>query len=76
MSARVLEWNEPEKNCICKSYSHQNTGDGILLVEMQTCGLAVFPKETPSQMFFYENCEVLQNIIFTEECWVTVSDFL
>ena len=46
------------------------------LVQLETCGLSVFQRETPSQMLFCENCEVLQNIIFTEHYWATASDFL
>ena len=30
------------------------------LVQLQACGLTAFPKETPSQMLFNDNCEVLQ----------------
>ena len=33
-------------------------------------------EKTPSQMPFYKNCEVLQNIIFTEHCCATASHFL
>ena len=46
------------------------------LVQLQTCGLTVFPKGTPSQMLLYENCEVLQNILLTEQCCTNASDFL
>ena len=45
-------------------------------MKLQTCGLTAFPKETPSQMLFYENNEVLQKVIFTEHCCATASDFL
>ena len=45
------------------------------LVQLQRCGLKSFPKGTSSQMFFYENCEVLQNINFTEQCCATASGF-
>ena len=44
--------------------------------QLQTCGLIVFQKRTPPQMLLYENYEGLQNIIFTEQCCMTASDFL
>ena len=31
------------------------------LVQFQACRLTAFPKETPSQTLFYENCDVLQS---------------
>ena len=65
-----------QKKLYSKGYSQESTGDGVPLVQLQTCGLTVFPKGIPSQILFYENFEVLQNIIFTEHCCTTVSDFL
>ena len=46
------------------------------LVQLQTRELIVFLKGPPSQMLFYENCKVLQNIILTEHFCGSVSDFL
>ena len=66
-----------QKNYLHKIYSHENTGDGVLfsaVVDMWAYNLS--KKRTPSQMLFYENWEVLQNIRFTEQCCATVSDFL
>ena len=45
------------------------------LGQLLTGGLTVFPKRTPSQILFYENCGVLQNMIFTEHC-CAAADFL
>ena len=41
----------------------------------QFLGLTAFPKGTPSQMLFYENCEVLQKVNFTEHCRAIISDY-
>ena len=68
--SRCLNEMNPKKMCLIYS---RNKG---FLVQFQTCGLTAFPKETPSQTLFYENCEVLQKDIFTEHCCATASDFL
>ena len=31
MYGQMLEWNEPKKNCIHKSYLQENTGDGVVI---------------------------------------------
>ena len=44
----------------------ENAGDGVLL--SADAGMRAYT-------FFCETCEVLQNIIFKENCWTTDSDF-
>ena len=65
-----------QKNCIHKIYLQENTDDGVLFSAVADMWAYSFTKQTPSQMLFYENREVLQNINFTEQCCVTASDFL
>ena len=31
-----------EKNCIHKIYLQENTGDGVFLAQLQTCGVTIF----------------------------------
>ena len=60
---------------MCLIYSQEN-GKDVLFSAVAECGPTGFPKETPSWTLFYENCEVLQKVIFTEHCRATASDFL
>ena len=53
-----------QKNCIHKSYSQESSGDGVLFRAAADRWAYSFSK-TDSIMLFYENCGVLQNIIFT-----------
>ena len=68
-----MKWTK--KNCV-QSIRKKTPVNTSFLVHLQTCGVTAFPKETPSQMLFYRNCEVLQKVIFTEHCCATASDFL
>ena len=69
-----VKWTK--KIVFTKSIYRKTPVTASFLVQLQACGLTAFPKWTSSQMLFYENCEVLQNIIFTEQCCATASDFL
>ena len=65
------------KENIAKIYSI-NTLKLVLtsfLVQLRFEGLQFYKKGTPSQIFSYDICEVNRNIIFTEDSWVTTSDF-
>ena len=75
MSERMLERYEPKK-LHHKIYLQENTGDGVLFSAVADMWIYSFPKWNSSQMHFHENCEVSQNIKFTEQCCVTASDFL
>ena len=48
------------------SVPQKNTCDGVL---------CVFLQGTSSQVLSYKICQVLQNIIFAENCWMTASKF-
>ena len=61
---------------LCLIYSQGSNGKENLLVQLQICGLTAFLKDTPSQTPFYENCEVLQKVIFTEHRCAIAPDFL
>ena len=57
-------------------FSQENTGDGVLF--SATVGMrasSLIKKYTPSQILYYEISEILQNIIFAEHCWTTLSNF-
>ena len=74
---RKNTWVKSTKKIVFTKAIHGKTPVmASFLVQLQTCRLTAFPKGTPSQMLFYENCEVLQNIIFTEHCCAAASDFL
>ena len=74
---RTDAWVKRTKKIVfTKSIYRKTSLMASFLVQLQTCGLGVFPKRTSSLMLFYENCEVLQNIIFAEQCCATASDFL
>ena len=45
------------------------------LVQFQASGLTVSQKMDSILDVFCEVCEVLQNLIFTEDSWATASDF-
>ena len=60
MPEGMLGWNEPKKICI-----HEICSQESFLV-CRHVDLQFFQKWTLSQMLFYENWEVLQNINFTE----------
>ena len=60
-----MKWTK--KNCIYKIYSQEGTVKDVL---------TTFSKEIPSQMLLFENCKVLQKVIFTENWCATASDFL
>ena len=76
MSERMLELNEPKKIVFTKAIHRKTPVMASFLGQLHTDGLTVFPKGTPLQLLFYENYEVLQNIIFSEHCCATASDFL
>ena len=65
-----------QKSCIHKIYLQENTGDGVLFSAVADMCTWSFPKWTTSLMIFQENCEVSQNINFTEQCCSTALDFL
>ena len=65
-----------QKYCIHKIYLQENTGNGVPLSAVAVMWAYSFPKRTSSQRPFYENCEVSQNINFTEQCCATASDYL
>ena len=62
-----------QKNCIHKIYLQENTSNDVLFNVAEDIRAYGFPKWTSSKMFFYENCEVSQNISFTEQCCGTAS---
>ena len=70
MSERMLEWYEPKK-LHSQNLFTGNTGDGVLFSAVADMCTWSFPKWTTSQMIFQENCEVSQNINFTEQCCST-----
>ena len=65
-----------QKNVFTKSIHRETLVMASFLVQLQICGLTVFPKRDSITVIFYENWEVLQNINFTEQCCATGSDFL
>ena len=65
-----------KKIVFTKSIHRKTPVKTSFLVQLETCGLTVFPKMTSPQMLFFENCEVLLKVIFTEQCCATASDFL
>ena len=76
MSQRMLECNETKKIIFTKVIHRKTPVMASFSVQMQTCELKLFAKETPSQILFHENCEVLKNIIFTERCYAPASNSL
>ena len=76
MPERMLERNEPKNIVFTKDIHRKTPVMASFLGQLQTGVLTVFPKGTPSRMIFYENCEVLQNIIFSELRCAAASDFL
>ena len=72
MSKQMLESNEPKKIVFTASYSQESSGNGVLFRAAADRWAYSFSK-TDSMMLFYENCGVLQNIIFTEYCCATAS---
>ena len=73
---RIFEWYEPKKIVFTKSIYRKTPVMAFFLVQLQICGLKSFLKGSSSQMLFYENCEILQNIIFTQQCCAAASGFL
>ena len=69
-----------QKIVLRKSFYKKTPNIGVLFSAIADMWFIAFPKGTDafhsSQMPFYEYCEVLQNIIFTEQCCTTASDFL
>ena len=61
---------------MCLIYSQENNGKDVLFSAVADMWLTTFSKETPSQKLFYENCDVLQKVIFTEHCCATASNFV
>ena len=53
-------------------YSQENTADGFLF--RAVAGMWT-QRDSITDAFLWK-CKVLQNIIFTEHCWVTASDIL
>ena len=76
MPERMLEWSEPKKLYSQNSFTGKHRGWRPFLCSWRHMGLHFFQKETLPQMLFYENWEVLENIIITEQYCVTASDFL
>ena len=70
---RIFEWYEPKKIVFTKSIYRKTPVMAFFLVQLQICGLKSFLKGSSSQMLFYENCEILQNIIFTQHRLLLVS---
>ena len=63
-----------QKKCIHKIYLQENTGNGILFSTVADMQAYSFPKWISSNMLFYENCEILKNTNFTEQCCTTAYD--
>ena len=73
-----LFWNKSKNG---KIYSHEhihkkNTSDGVLFSTVAALRAHNFTKKRLLIRCFCEICEVLQNLIFTEDSWATGSDFL
>ena len=60
---------------LCLIYSQENNGKDVLFGTVADMWAYSFSK-TDSQTLFYENREVLQKVIFAENCCATASDFL
>ena len=74
--AQTDAWVKWTKKIVFSKSIHRKTPVmASFLVQFQPCGLTVFLISN-SQMLFYENWEVLQNMNFTEQCCATASDFL
>ena len=71
-SGKLTETNQ-KRNCFI--HSQENTSRRHLNAVADMWAYS-FSKRTPSQIIFYENCEVLQKVIFTDHCCATASDFL
>ena len=69
-----------QKIVLRKSFYKKTQNIGVLFSAIADMWVYSFSKRDwcfdASQMPFYEYCEVLQNIIFTEQCCTTASDFL
>ena len=57
-------------------YLQENTSGGVVFSAVADMWTYSFPKWTLSQMFFYENYEISQNINFREQSCATASAFL
>ena len=69
-----MKWTK--KICIYKIYSQENTGEDLLFSAVADMWAYIFFKRDSVTDVIFENCEVLQKVIFTEHCCATASDFL
>ena len=73
-SGKLTETNQ-KRNCVLSIHKKTLVED-IFFNAVADMWAYSFSKRTPSQILFYENCEVLQKVIFTDHCCATASDFL
>ena len=64
------------KKKLCLIYSQENTAEEVPFSAAADMRAYSFSKRDSITDAFYEDCEVLQKVIFKEHCCATASDFL